>query len=340
MLPIFIALISSLALPDANLSLFLYEKIFASERHLNRTFDGKRIWITGASSGIGADLAKQLNSHGAKLVISGRRELELENVKNLCLAKETHSNIEILPFDVTGSDEEITAIVQKARSFYDGIDILILNAGRGQLSPALDESLETTKGLINVNFLGPVRLALEVMKSDGWVEKNKAGHIVVTSSVASKMALPLGTSYAASKHAVHGYFSSLRSEYSDWLRVDLPCPGPVSTGFQDKIGTASFVTKSEPKTEDSELKMPVERCTKLMIASISGPRSLMKETWISIQPSLAFMYLNQYFPNICSSLLEVFGYLRLKAFKAGLPIYKMSSWVKVLQMGRDENNDN
>ena len=336
MIPIFIALISSLALPDANLSLFVYEKIFATESHLSQTFVGKRIWITGASSGIGADLAKQLNRHGAKLIISGRRERELENVKKLCLTKEKLSNIEVLPFDVTGSDGEITATVRKAQSFYNGIDILILNAGRGQLAAALDESMDTTKELINVNYLGPVRLALEVMKTDGWAEKNKGGHIVVTSSVASKMALPLGTSYAASKHAVHGYFSSLRSEYSDWLRVDLPCPGPVSTGFHDKISMTSSTTNTEPESQESELKMPVERCAKLVIASMCGPKSLMKETWISIQPSLGFLYLNQYFPSICNSLLELFGYLRLKAFKAGLPIYKFSSWIEVLKMERNK----
>ena len=334
--PIFIGLTSTILFPDANLSLFLYERLFATENHLNLTFSGKRVWITGASSGIGANLAKQLHRHGAKVIISGRRDFALERVKNECMLSGKGSNVEKIPFDITGSDGEIAKAVQKARSIYDGIDILVLNAGQGQLSPALDESFENTKELMDVNFLGPVRVALEVMKTDGWAEKKESRHIVVTSSVASRMALPLGTSYAASKHAVHGYFSSLRSENSEWLRVDLPCPGPVSTEFHDKIAPKKPVTSTANASEETELKMPVERCTKLLVASMSGPKSIMKETWISIQPSLAFMYLNQYFPSICSSLLGVFGYLRVKAFKAGLPIYKISSWIKALKMDQDE----
>ncbi len=393
------SLTSLLVLPDANPSLFFYDKLFSNDKRFARHFHGKRVWITGASSGIGAELAKQLHQHGAKVILSGRREEELQNVAMGVATKEkvnivkdssdatditstftstststntNHMNISVIPFDVTADDDTISNIVSSAIACYNGIDILILNAGSGQLSPAQDEVQSTTRALMEVNFMGPMRIALEVMKQDKWgqyhilgsdstrtsstttsnnnidtnTKSKKRGHIVVTSSVASKMALPLGTSYAASKHAVHGYFASLRSECGEWLRVDLPCPGPIDTKFQSKVLST---TKTEPSNdrqnengadvddEDaSEVKMPADRCARLILSGMVGPASIMQETWISRQPTLSFMFLNQYVPNVATSILGKIGPLRLKAFRAGLPLYKVSSWIQAAKMEKEE----
>jgi len=174
---------------------------------------------------------------------------------------------------------------------------------------------------------------------------------VVTSSIASKMALPLGTSYAASKHAVHGFFTSLRSECAEWLRVDLPCPGPIATLFQDNVlltrnkNSAPILQQSkEDQDDDSELKMPVERCSRLILSGMIGPSFIMQETWISRQPTLSFLFVNQYFPNLCNAILGEIGSLRLKAYYAGLPLYKLSSWTKAARMEKiqksSRNNSN
>lgn len=360
------------SLPDASPSLFLYDKLFANENVFKKKFHGKRIWVTGASSGIGAEITQQLHSYGAKLIISARREEELHKVKLLCEKKShvsfgfrkdgdahatpTPFEISVLPFDMTDTDEKLSTVVSTALEFHKGIDILLLNAGAGQLSPAMNDSVSTTRSLMELNFMGPARLAMEVIQQDQWGKEKydqihsntngttrRKGHIVVTSSIASKMALPLGTSYAASKHAVHGFFTSLRSECAEWLRVDLPCPGPISTRFQDNVlknhnsvrlsgAVHSSKEQQQQQDDDSELKMSVERCARLILSAMIGPSFIMQETWISRQPTLSFMFVNQYFPNVSNFLLGKIGPLRLKAYNAGLPLYKISSWKKVAQM--------
>jgi len=351
---IVVLLAASLAIPDANPTLYIFDKFCASNKRLHNIFSGKRIWITGASSGIGAELARQLHSHGAKIIISGRREEELRIAQTNCqkwsgtdkndATINSTGDVSVLPFDITDSDERLSAVVSSALKVYGGLDVLILNAGAGQLSPAVDDSFTTTRALMEVNFMGPVRLAMEVIKQEGWKKEttpNSKGHIVVTSSVASKMALPLGTSYAASKHAVHGYFSSLRSECAEWLRIDLPCPGPIATSFQSNVLNEPIASSSTPSSEvdeddnASEVQMPVDRCAKLIISGMLGPASLMQETWISRQPTLFFLFLNQYFPKLSNFILGKIGPLRLKAFRAGLPLYKISSWVQAAKMEKE-----
>jgi short-subunit dehydrogenase len=289
--------------------------------------------------------------------LSGRREEELRRVQSICQTNDasdssiivnkstnTLCDISILPFDVTDSDEKISTVVSTALNFYGGLDVLILNAGAGQLSPAIDDSFSTTRALMEINYMGPVRIAMEVIKQEKWNDKKmhskkEKAHIVVTSSVASKMALPLGTSYAASKHAVHGYFSSLRSECAEWLRIDLPCPGPIATAFQSNVLNAEPSSSVEAAAEDeetSEVQMPVDRCASLIISGMMGPASLMQETWISRQPTLFFLSLNQYFPNLSNMLLGKIGPLRLKAFRAGLPLYKVSSWLQAAKMEQEQ----
>ena len=409
-LGILVATAALTIIPDANPSLFYYEK-FANKNVYMSKFKNKRVWITGASSGIGEELAKQLYGHGAKIILSGRRINELERVgKSLSLMDEDHniggdggdnsgdksvgnektendesqfitrynsagkSNIQLLPFDMTEKDA-ISEIVKTAIRYYDGIDILILNAGIGQLSPALEEVYNTTKYLMDVNFHSPVQLAMEVVKQDKWGQyfhthpknendnsdddneqkqkkkKKREGHIVLTSSVASKLPLPLGSSYAASKHAAHGYFASLRTECNPWLRVDLPCPGPIQTNFQvkalnqkkglefdDNSNNNVNAGKNKQNYDDddgAEVKMTATRCAQLIVAGMSGPKLVMQETWISKQPTLAFMYLNQFAPTLSNWLFGIVGSLRLKAFKAGLPLYKVSSWIKATKMERE-----
>jgi len=160
------------------------------------------------------------------------------------------------------------------------------------------------------------------MAADDWVAK-ESGHIVVTSSVAGKLPVALSTSYSASKAALHGYFNGLRSEHN-FLRVDMVCPGPVAT----PIASVAHGVVDGQITEGGENKMPVDRFTHLMLSGMSGPSWLFYETWISPNPALLFTGLAQYFPGVVANLSKVMGPARIKAFKGGQDIYKMSSWWK------------
>lgn len=332
---------------DANPTLFVYDWIKKSSNCRSTYFRNKRIWITGASSGIGAELARQFHQHGAHLILSSRKEESLLQLQTSLLQKQKHddeyqNSIQILPLDVTMShDEEWNEIFQNVN--VDDIDIVILNAGLGQLSPAEQDltSEKENRQIMEVNYWGPVQMTQRLLQQQQKSSTNKKNlHIVVTSSVAAKMAVPLSSTYAASKHALHGYFKSLQSEvaannHHNTIRIDLPCPGPVDTNFHQNIlqpnknNDLTTTTTTTTTKSSSKSKMPPQRCAQLIIASIMGPSILMHETWISRQPTLFFTYLSQYAPGLATLLLNQIGKLRLRAHKSGLPLYELSTWFKV-----------
>jgi len=310
----------SVALMDCNPSLYLFDQLSPSA---GDHYKGKTVWITGASSGIGAELAVQLSMAGASLIISARREGELKKIKELCPKS---ADVKLIVLDVTDSADVLSATVDEALKHFGGrgLDILMLNAGRSQRQPALDSGMEVTRDLMKLNFESYVELAMLVIKKDRWVEKEQ-GHIVVTSSLAGKLPVALSSSYAASKWALHGYFNSLRSEL-DWLRVDLICPGPIATPIASKAHSTE-AAKAILASETMESKMPVDRFVRLMLAGVRGPRAVFYETWISPQPELTFTALGQYLPTFTTALANVMGPKRIEAFNSGKNIFKSSSWM-------------
>ena len=162
------------AIIDANPSLYIYDRIVATDHRRTQSVIGKHIWITGASSGIGAELAKQLSYHGAHLVLSARDQKRLNAIATECREIRSRNKkrlrrwyqypyrhwdnseqnvIHVLPMDVTASSRQIRKKVQCALNYFhnQGIDILVLNAGRGQLSPALLTNSKSTEKLMDVN---------------------------------------------------------------------------------------------------------------------------------------------------------------------------------------------
>lgn len=180
-------------------------------------------WITGASSGIGEALAKQLGRIGNALIISGRDLSALENLR-LNLPKEVP--VQILPFELTQLDQ-FPEIVQKALSFFGHVDVLVNNAGVSQRSPALETSSDVERKLMEINYFAPVALTKALVPH--FIARKK-GHVVVVSSIAGKFGFALRSTYAAAKHALHGYFEALRLELKDVpVYVTLICPGRVLT---------------------------------------------------------------------------------------------------------------
>src|SRR5215471_15702107 len=186
-------------------------------------FQGQRIWITGASSGIGEALAHAFHRAGARLILSARREDELRRVQSQCGGK---ASAKILPLDVTQTSE-LPQKATAALAMFSGIDILVNNAGVTQRSLVKDTEIAVYRKLMEVNFFGAVALTKTVLPS---MTEKKAGHIVVISSLVGKFGTPLRSGYAAAKHALHGFFDSLRAEVSDsGIKVLLVCPGYIRT---------------------------------------------------------------------------------------------------------------
>ena len=185
--------------------------------------DEKVVWITGASSGIGAALAKIYAEKGTKLILSSRRVPDLEKVKSECPISE---NVKILPIDLNDFDKAAVE-VQKAFDFFGTIDVLINNAGVSQRSLIADTQFDVFKKLIEIDYLGTVALSRALLP---FFIKQRGGHYVVVSSVMGKYGSPFRSGYAAAKHALHGFFDVMRMEHQkDNIDVTMICPGFVRT---------------------------------------------------------------------------------------------------------------
>ncbi|MEQ9089631.1 MAG: SDR family oxidoreductase [Balneola sp.] len=189
-------------------------------------YTNKTVWITGASSGIGEALAKAYYKNGANLILSSRRQDALEKVR--ATLDDDHSRIKILTLDLSLSDT-FAAKTTDALSLFGSLDVLVNNGGISQRSIFEETHLDTVRKIMEVNYFGSVGLTREVIPH---MIKRKSGHIVVTSSVAGKIGTKYRTAYAGSKHAVQGFFDSLRQEmYDHNIAVTLICPGPIKTNI-------------------------------------------------------------------------------------------------------------
>lgn len=187
-------------------------------------FEDNVVWITGASSGIGEALAYKLHEQGAHLILSSRRREALERVRDNC--SKGSGKVDILPLDLEKA-AELPAKAEEALQLHGHIDYLFNNGGMSQRSYAVDTDLNVLRKIMEINFMGTVALTKAVLPS---MIERRSGHIVVTSSVMGKFGTRLRSAYAASKHALHGYFDSLRQEVHEYnIHVTLVCPGYIKT---------------------------------------------------------------------------------------------------------------
>lgn len=224
----------------------------------------KIIWITGASSGIGEALAYSCASEGAQIVISARREDELKRVANNC--KKDSKNILILPLDLEHTediDQKVELVIQK----FGRIDVLINNGGIGQRGKAVNTKTEVDRRVMEINFFGTINLSKAVARV---MQRQKNGKIVVISSIMGKYGLPLYTTYAASKHALYGYFESLRQElYADNVKVLIVSPGFINTDVSTKLLTEDG-NQYGIKSDAQEKGMTAANCAKGIVQAIKG----------------------------------------------------------------------
>ncbi|XP_024423843.2 dehydrogenase/reductase SDR family member 7 [Desmodus rotundus] len=272
------------------------------------------VWVTGASSGIGEELAYQLSKLGVSLVLSARRVQELERVKRRCLENGNlkGKDILVLPLDLTDISSHEVATKTVLQEF-GKIDILVNNGGRSQRSLCVETSLGVYEELIKLNYLGTVSLTMCVLPH---MIERKQGKIVTVNSFMGILSMPLSTGYCASKHALRGFFNSLRIELLEYpgIVVSNVFPGPVQSNIV-KNALTSDVTQSVGSDPDQPNKMATSRCARLMLISMAND---LKEVWIGEQPFLAVAYLWQYMPTWGFWLMTILGKKIIQNFKGGL----------------------
>ncbi len=189
-------------------------------------YNGKTAWITGGSSGIGQALAKRLAANGATVIISGSNISRLDRIA--VEIRETGATAESIPFDLSDPDE-VDHAANKVIEKYQNIDFLFNNGGVSQRTNAIDTTVATDRKIMEINYFSGIILTKKILP---FMIKNGGGHIIATSSITGLFGFPLRSAYSASKHAMHGFYESLWTEFHDkGIRTTIACPGRVRTAI-------------------------------------------------------------------------------------------------------------
>lgn len=253
-------------------------------------FEDKVVWITGASSGIGKALAIQLIQHSsAKLVLSARQRDALENVAAISLDS---NRIMILDFDLS-TPFDAQELTQKVIQHFGRIDMLINNGGISQRATVLETSESIERMLFEINYFSYIKLSRAVLP---YMVQQKSGHIVIMSSIAGKFGFYLRSTYSAAKHALHGYFETLRLEYEKYgIAVSIICPGKVKTNVS--IHAIDGSGHPHGKMDEShQHAMSAQKAADIILRAISQKK---KEVYVGGKEILMV-----YFKRYCPLLFE------------------------------------
>jgi len=218
-------------------------------------------WITGASSGIGEELCKQLSAKGMTIVLSARNEEKLHELRRQLPDSEKHL---VMPLDL----ENTSDINDKAKYVIDSlgqVDFVYHCGGLSQRAEAWETGLEVDRRIMEINYFGTVALTKAVLP---YMQARKSGHIIAISSIAGKFGFYLRSAYSASKHALHGFFESLSlEEAKNNIKVTIACPGkintPISLSALGKDGKSHGVMD-----HNQETGMPVDECVRQLLKAV------------------------------------------------------------------------
>jgi dehydrogenase/reductase SDR family protein 7B len=244
-------------------------------------------WITGASSGIGEELSKQLADKGLKLILSARNTAKLNELKSILPNSEEHL---VVPLDLEHS-EGFIALAKDVLSKTGRIDFLYNIGGLSQRAQASETPIELDRRIMEINYFGTVALTKAVLP---FMQQQKAGHIVVISSIAGKFGFYLRSAYSASKHALHGFFESLLLEEAhNNIHVTIACPGkintPISMSALNKEGKAHG-----EMDHNQETGMPVAECVNILLNAVDQRK---KEVLIG-NKEIKAVTLKRFFPKL------------------------------------------
>lgn len=255
-------------------------------------FNNQKIWITGASSGIGQALARELALRGSHLLLSARTEDKLIDLKGNLNNPHNHH---VLTMDVS-DPEQLSSKVNEAIEKLGAIDVLINNAGISQRASAEETTMTVNRRIMEVNFFGNIALTKYLLPH--WKSRSR-GRVVVISSVAGKLGPPFRSIYAASKHALHGYYDALRAEVADsGIEVNVICPGYVQTDIS-RNALQGDGDKHGKMDEGQATGLSAEDCANRIIRAIEKNRAevIIGKEWI-------FVTIRRFFPSIYRRFLR------------------------------------
>ncbi len=257
-------------------------------------FKDQVIWITGASSGIGEALAIAFSKLDAELILSSRNLDKLEIVKAKCLNPE---KIKVLKLDLQDY-QNLDKVVGKALKLFNKIDILINNGGISQRSLAIDTGIAIDVKIFETNYFGTIALTKAILP---YFAARNNGHIVVVTSVVGKIGTPLRSSYAASKHALHGFFDSLRAEvHKHHINITLICPGYVNTNVS-KNALVADGSKQNTLDKATENGLSPTVFAEKMIKAIANKK---QEVVIGGAKEKMAVFVKRYFPKLLAKMIR------------------------------------
>lgn len=258
-------------------------------------FDHKVIWITGASSGIGEALVKNLaKNSNARVILSSRKEDQLHSVAEKAgLSTDRYA---VIPLDLKNY-KDMPDIAKKVAEQFGKIDILINNAGLSQRSLAMETDIEVDKQLIDTDYIGTVALTKAVVP---YMIRDKGGHIAVVSSLMGIFGAPMRSGYAGAKHALHGFFDALRAElFTQNIRITMICPGFIQTdiSIHAVTGDGSLQGTMDDATKNG---IPVDIFAEKMLHAIQKQK---KQKVIGGKEVMA-VYLKRFFPGLLAKIIR------------------------------------
>jgi short-subunit dehydrogenase len=251
-------------------------------------FTNKVVWITGASSGIGEALTYEFARQKANLIISSNQQTELERVQQNC--KEMGAECFIQFLDMTAI-EKMKPITHELIEKFGSIDVLVNNAGISQRSLVAETPLEVDRKIMEIDYFGTIALTKAVLPH---MIQNKFGYIAATSSISGKFGFPLRSAYAAAKHALHGFFETLRAEVYDYnIKVLIAFPGRIKTNIS--LHALTKEGKAHGKMDEGQnTGISAEKCARQYVNAIRKDK---KEVLIGSK-ELLMVYIHKFFPGL------------------------------------------
>ncbi len=258
-------------------------------------FRDKVVWITGASSGIGETIAHAWGEADARLILSSNEPEELNRVVEECRRRNYQAVPLFLDLADTASMPEKAA---EAQGLWGTVDILVNNGGISQRSMAKDTLIEVDRKIMEIDYFGHIALTKAILPH---MVQRGSGHIVVTTSVAGLIALPLRSAYCAAKHALHGFFETLRAEvWDDGIRVTLAAPAAVRTDISIKALTENGSRFNRMDNQIDKGVTPAE-CARAIVRATARQKAL---TVLGKGQGKWGVYVYRFFPGLYRRLVR------------------------------------